>query len=68
MLKRKCQNEGDVPFAIDVLFGSSGIEMSDRLSIDHINESIHNLQTITNGNSGDQSQFRQVINFDDQYA
>ncbi len=41
MLKRKCENEGDVPKAIDILLNKSvGIEVSDKLSIDHLNHSI----------------------------
>lgn len=33
MLKRKCDQPGDVNIAIETLFASSGIEMSDKLSI-----------------------------------
>jgi hypothetical protein len=44
MLKRKC--EGDVPIALDILSRSAGIEVADRLSIEHIRQSVLNLQEI----------------------
>jgi hypothetical protein len=56
MLKRKCEQEGDVSFAIDLLMNrTAGIEVADRLSIEHIKESINNLRDITNStiNGGD---------------
>lgn len=48
MLSKKFEGEGDVPKAIDELFKSSGIELADRLSIDHINLSLDNLRSIYN--------------------
>lgn len=46
MLKRKCESEGDVPKALDILFKSVGIELADRLSIEHIKDSIINLSEV----------------------
>lgn len=63
MLKRKCESEGDVQKAIEILKNSSGIEVADELSIDHIKDSIHNLEEAT-----DNSKSRKIVNFDDQYA
>lgn len=48
--------------AIDILFASSGIEMSDKLSIRHIEESIFELEAVVSADS------RQAINFEDKYA
>ncbi len=48
MLKRKCEQEGDVAFVIDLLMKrSAGIEVADCLSIEHIKESINNLRDVT---------------------
>ena len=49
MLKRKCQQPEDVAKAIETLQSSAGIEMADRLSIEHIRESIVNLTEIRQG-------------------
>jgi len=49
MLKRKCQQPGDVAKAIETLQTSAGIEIADRLSIDHIRESIVNLTEVKQG-------------------
>jgi len=46
MLKRKCDQPGDVSKAIELLQNSAGIELADSLSIDHIKESIVNLTEI----------------------
>lgn len=46
MLKRKCESQGDVSKVIDTLFNSSGIEVADKLSIEHIKQSIVNLEEI----------------------
>lgn len=46
MLKRKFQQPGDVQVALGQLFKSNGIEIADELSIDHINDSIRNLEEI----------------------
>lgn len=63
MLKRKCDKQGDVKQAIDILFASSGIEIADKLSIRHIEESIIQLESVRGG-----SENRRAINFDDKYA
>ena len=48
MLKRKCEQEGDVALVIDLLMKrSAGIEVADSLSIEHIKESINNLRDVT---------------------
>jgi len=55
MLRRKCDKEGDVPKAIDLLQKSVGIEVSDKLSIGHINQSLINLRKITTATHEDNS-------------
>jgi hypothetical protein len=52
MLKRKCEHEGDVPKAIDLLLKSKGIEIADRLSIEHIKQSIINLGEVRRNAGG----------------
>ena len=47
MCKRKFQEPGDVPLAIDYLFKSSGIETADKLSIDHLKQSLINLEDVS---------------------
>ena len=44
MLKRKCEAEGDVARALDILTASVGIQLADCLSIEHIKQSIINLE------------------------
>lgn len=65
MLKRKCDQEGDVPFAIDLLMNkSAGIEVADKLSIKHIKESIDNLNMIRKENG----ESKKVIDFNEKHA
>ncbi|CDW74503.1 solanesyl diphosphate synthase [Stylonychia lemnae] len=67
-LKRKFQEPGDVQFAIDHLFKSSGIEMADKLSIDYINESLLNLDSLLVEDTS-QGQKHSIISIDkDVYA
>lgn len=47
MFKRKFEGEGDVKIGVEQLFKSSGIEIADRLSIYHINQSLVNLRNIS---------------------
>jgi hypothetical protein len=63
MLKRKCENEGDVSKAIDLLFTSKGIEIADRLSIDHIKQSIINLTEVRRNGTGPQ-----LIDFQEKHS
>ena len=63
MLKRKCETEGDIPKAIDLLKKSAGIEVSDKLSIWHIYESLDNLESIN-----DYQKDRKVISFESAYT
>lgn len=46
MLKRKFQEEGDKEVALELVQSEMGIEMADKLSIDYINQSIKNLESI----------------------
>ena len=67
MLKRKCDQEGDVPYAINLLMNkSAGIEVADYLSIEHIKESINNLREVTHGS--EDSVRRSVIDFNEKHA
>lgn len=68
MLKTKCESKGDIPKALEELQRSVGIELSDKLSILHINESLINLQSITTNNEKNSNTPRNVINFEDKYA
>ena len=52
---------GDVQRAVDLLFESSGIEVADKLSIDHINMAVDSLKAI-NYPSGEQ-----LINLEEPY-
>ncbi len=66
MLKRKCEQEGDVSFAIDLLMKrSAGIEVADSLSIEHIKESINNLRDVT---TPSESGRQRVIDFNERHA
>ncbi len=66
MLKRKCEHEGDVSFAIDLLMNkSAGIEVADYLSIEHIKESINNLREVTTGSEAER---RPVIDFNEKHS
>jgi len=61
MLKRKCDQPGDVSKAIELLQNSAGIELADSLSIDHIKESIVNLTEI-------EHEGLRAINFQEKHA
>jgi hypothetical protein len=64
MLKRKCEHEGDVAFAIDLLMNkTAGIEIADKLSIKHIRSSIENLSEVTRVGDG-----HKVIDFNEKHA
>lgn len=66
MLKRKCEQEGDVAFVIDLLMKrSAGIEVADSLSIEHIKESINNLRDVT---TPSESGREAVIDFTEKHA
>jgi len=44
MILRKFEEKGDVAKAVQVLESTSGIEVADRLSIEHIYQSISNIE------------------------
>ena len=64
MLKRKCQEEGDVPKTIEILKNSSGIEIADKLSIDHIYQSLDNLESIVIPDLKNSTKLRNIINIE----
>lgn len=66
MLKRKCEGDGDVPKAVDILMNSAGIEVADRLSIDHIKESVINLREVRDERVSDGGGL--VLDFEEKHA
>lgn len=56
--------ERDVPIGVEMLFGSNGIEMADKLSIDYINLSLENLRSMRYDSQSASSQVLDVDNND----
>ncbi len=52
-LRRKFQEQGDIEFAKEQLMRSSGIEVADKLSIEHINLSLESLLKVENPRAKD---------------
>ena len=48
MIKRKFEGDGDVAYALDLILSKEvvGIEMADKLSIEHIRQSIESLEKV----------------------
>ncbi|TNV82886.1 hypothetical protein FGO68_gene14757 [Halteria grandinella] len=72
-LKRKCEGEGDVQQALSLLQRSSGIEVADQLSIEHIRQSLRNLGGVRDKRVPVRQQQQgivggQVIDFEEKHA